>query len=249
MWRKHRVAISLGGVAAAALLVAGVVAQENRSQGSNFKPAIPSEERQREELGDLEGPVTIIPPAVTPNPALRAGDLQRHGAYRIVSGSFVGELPYADVPPYPVGVVSSDPAVMEKSPLYVPVEGLPEGYSRILIDSYDGDSNGIVRQVFRPVGSEGNPEIEVVRKRTPTPIDVSAPATDGSSALTLTLTMIGPYEAITYTPTPSDPPWEYGYVGFFDGSIETIVVGWGVPFDSLMTIATSIASATAETKP
>lgn len=250
MWGRRRFAASLGVVAVAALLVAAVVAQESRSTESRFVRPIPSVEEQKAELGDLEGPVTIIPPAVTPNPALRTEDLQRHGAYRLITGAFVGELRYEGLPPYPPGVVSSDPAVMEKSPLYVPVEGLPEGYSRFLIDSFDGESNGIVRQIFRHRdASDASTDIEVVRKLTRTPIDVSVPATDGSSWLTLGLTRVGPYEAITYRPAPSEPPSSYGYVGFFDGGVETIVSGWGVPFDTLVEIATSIAFATSENTP
>ena len=55
---------------------------------------------------------------------------QMHGPYRLIAPTYVGPLTYRDdpAPAFPVGAVSEDREVLQRSPLYRPPAWLPKGY-------------------------------------------------------------------------------------------------------------------------
>lgn len=240
--KRKTIAAAFMAAVAAVLIVVGVVAQQAGSKKSYTRPTRPSVEETLKELPNLEGEKRVEGGDRKIDPNLKAENLQRHGIYRIVPANFAGELPYEEIggPPTSPGVRSDDPAVLRNSPLYVEVRDLPPGFERVLVDTHDGTSTTVVRQVFRA----GSAEIEVSRvRRSITPIDVFAPPTDGGSALELGLSRVGQSEAIVLSPSVGAPAgFQYAAIRFYGGGVETFITGRGVPVEALVGIASSIAS-------
>jgi hypothetical protein len=111
-----------------------------------------------------------------------------------------------------------------------------------MIDTSDGDSNTIVRQVSRTTDGAS---IEVTRvRRFHEPIDIFAPTTDGRSALDMTLTTIRGDEAVVFMP-PNATPLSHSTASvlFYDGGVETLLFAEGVEPDAVMELARQIAAA------
>jgi hypothetical protein len=110
------------------------------------REASPSCQESIAELG-LEGEevhcVEPLPPT--------SEEPQMHGPYRLVPPGYVGALSYeytgpAEIPP---GAITSEIAVLQASSLYRPPAYLPDGYSLSSMDTFDGDSETVIRAVYR----------------------------------------------------------------------------------------------------
>lgn len=190
---------------------------------------------------------------------LTASTLARHGIYRIVPASFAGSLSYRDLynvsAPTP-GVRTNDVSVLTNSPLHVTLHSLPDGFSLTGMDTLDGDSNSVLRQVFW--SSDKTQELEVVRARKNVdPIDIFAPpdqdifapasASGDRSALTMRLDWIAGHEAVIFSPVSKIPlEFQIAQVIFYQGGVNTTITASGVPVEQLVQLAQDIAGQAAQ---
>jgi hypothetical protein len=238
--------ITLSALAAALLTTHGLTADEGVELKSYERPRQLTEQEIRARVGTLESLLHVPDTYVEPDYKIQASDLERHGIYRIVPANFVGELPYLDrynANPPERGLATSDVNILRQSPLYVDLANLmPAGFHLVMTDTFDGDSNTIVRQVYRTTDGAS---IEVTRvRRFHEPIDIYAPTTDGRSALDMTLTTIQGNEAVMFMP-PSDTPLRFSIasVHFYGGGIETHVLAEDVEPKVVLQIAQELAAA------
>lgn len=172
--------------------------------------------------------------------------LQRHGVYRIVPANYAGKLPHATTRQAPSkGVASSDPTLLQSSTLYVVVP-VPNDMTRTEIDTYDGDSNTVIRQAFAGVDIHRR-TLQVTRVvRSDEPIDVYEPPKDSAGWLQLSASFIEGHEAVTLTPTGLSPIPEDARlvrVQFFSNGVETILTATGMQTAEVTAIADQIAKA------
>jgi hypothetical protein len=114
---------------------------------------------------------------------------------------------------------------------------MPSGYSLSSMDTFDGDSETIIRAVYRGPGQP----IEVYRvRRYERPIDVYMPSSDALAVIDAA-TLDGKPAIFSY-PTPGSLLDGKGsaWVSFVDGEIETTVMGLGLDLESAVRIAASV---------
>jgi hypothetical protein len=172
------------------------------------------------------------PPPATEQPRV-------HGPYRLVPAGYVGPLSYAyDEPPeIKAGVITNGIAVLQASSLYKPPSYTPEGYTLLSMDTFDGDSETIIRAVY---SGPGDP-IDVFRvRRYQTPIDVYLPPPDALRVIEAT-TLNGRPAILSY-PEPGSilDGRSFTRVSFVDADIETTVMGHRLDLENAMRIARSL---------
>lgn len=237
---------AVAGIATIAILT--LIMQATTSKGSS--PTIPQRpaEKSRAEvlaqLGHLPGLKEVVAPDIVAAGASDPSALGRHGAYRVVPINYAGELPRASVRQTPPkGVTSSDPTVLQSSPLYVAIS-VPGDMTRTEIDTYDGNSNTVIRQAF--AGSDAHRRtLQVTRvARSDEPIDVYEQPKDSSGWLQLSTSFIAGHEAVILTPTAASPipkDAQLVRIQFFNNGVETILTATGMDTAEVMAIADQIA--------
>lgn len=223
----------------------GAEAQQGTSVKSYDRPRDLTEQEMRAAFDYIQGTKNFRGGAVSVSPSgVTANNLQRHGVYRIVPAGFSGALPYEDFhdPAMPRGTKTDDVAILRNSPLYVDPGPLPDDLSLKGMDTFDGDSNTVVRQTFADPG--GSKQITVTRaRRNVRPIDILAPPTDGSSKLEMELRTIGGSEAVVFRPSANGGEnFVVGQVIFYQGGVNTTITGVGVDVSVLIEIAEHIAN-------
>jgi len=198
------------------------------------RPAPPSCAESVVEL-DLQGQEVhcVEPPAPTTE------EPRSHGPYRLIPPGYVGTLSYQYVGPAqaPRGVITSDMAVLQASSLYKAPSYMPDGYSLSSMDTFDGDSETIIRAVYRGPGQP----IEIYRvRRYERPIDVYMPPSDAVTVIEAA-TLDGKPAIFSY-PRPGSFLDGKGFtrVSFVEGEIETTVMGPGLDLESAVRIAASV---------
>lgn len=245
--RRYFILPGLVGLAVLAIVVVflqttGAIPAKQRETYS--RPSQLSPDEIRELSADVEAPLNAPDVRVSPGASVSEEELQRHGVYRIVPASYVGELSYDEVDAsaaVETGVESSDPVVLRNSPLFIYLGDLvPDGFVLSTIDTYDGDNNTVVRQVYR---NDEGAYIEVMRtRRFHEPVDMYAPATDGKSALDMRLTTLAGKEAIIFSPSPkAGTRFLLAQVIFHSDGIDTALLAEGVATETVIALADSLA--------
>jgi hypothetical protein len=127
--------------------------------------------------------------------------------------------------------------VLQASPLYEAPSYMPGGYSLSSMDTFDGDSETIIRAVYTGPGQA----IEVYRvRRYERPIDVYMPPSDATTVIEAG--SLDGKPAIFSYPRPGSFLDGKGFtrVSFIEGEIETTVVGPGLDLQSAIRIAGSV---------
>jgi hypothetical protein len=232
----RRLAVPLAmGLAGAALCVAtSPFASAQSGERVVVREAPPSCAQSVVELGLQGQEVHCVEP-----PAPTTEEPKSHGPYRLIPPGFVGTLSYEYVGPAqpPRGVVSSDMAVLRTSSLYKAPSYMPGGYSLSSMDTFDGDSETVIRSVYRGPGQP----IEVYRvRRGERPIDAYMPSADAPTVIDAT-TIDGKPAIFSY-PRPGSflDGKGFAWVSFVDGDIETTVTGLSLDLDSAILIAGSV---------
>ncbi len=135
------------------------------------------------------------------------------------------------------GVVSSDPAILRESPLYREPAYMPEDYALNSMDTFDGDSETIIRLVY--TGNAHTVEIYRVLMME-LPYDINAPAEDGD--IVLETREISGYPGVLMYP-PSDSPSrraDFTDVIVIAGDIRTTVRGIDLDLETAVHIAESL---------
>ena len=172
-------------------------------------------------------------------PAPTTEEPKSHGPYRLIPPGYVGTLSYQYVAAAqpPGGVITSDMGVLQASSLYKAPSYMPSGYSLSSMDTFDGDSETIIRSVYGGPGQL----IEVYRvRRGERPIDVYMPSADAPTVIEAT-TIDGKPAIFSY-PKPGSFLDGRGFarVSFVDGDIDTTVTGLSLDLESAIRIARSV---------
>jgi hypothetical protein len=184
---------------------------------------------------------------VAPAPATEE-ELLRHGVFRIVPEGFVGQLTYADdINRRPPGLVTNSLDEVRESPLFVSVDqSLPAGFALVSADTFDGDTNTVIRQIIKD--KSGERVIEVTRARKGrTPIDVLAPAEDATSAMALSLIFVEEHEGILLSPTDHVPPnLRITVVQFYADGVTTTITADDISVGETLRLADAVAAGAME---
>lgn len=167
------------------------------------------------------------------------GRVAEHGGYRLVPLGFEGELPVTDSQTSPGrGTVTDDEKILRQSPLFVDFSPLIPNLDRVLIDTFDGDSNTVIRQRFVDLADK-NRYIEIVRVlRLTQPIDILVPG--ASASLQLDTLDIKGIPAVMLHPTANRPvPRPFVQLRLFDGRVETSFTADGFQPDEVLSLAAS----------
>jgi hypothetical protein len=200
-----------------------------------FRKAPPSCAQAIKEL-HLEGqPVNCEePPPPTYDPP------QMHGPYRLIAPTYVGPLAYRDdpAPAFPVGVVSEDSEVVQRSPLYRPPAWMPQGYALETLRTGDTGSEDAVGAVYTGPGQPVS--ITWVRRYT-RPIDVILPGPD--SVLALEAVTVQDKPGVLWYPKPGSSAASglRASLSYMEGDVEVTIMGQGLDPDTAKAIARSIA--------
>jgi hypothetical protein len=130
-------------------------------------------------------------------------------------------------------------AVLQASSLYKAPSYMPGGYSLSSMDTFDGDSETIIRAVYRGPGQP----IEIYRvRRYERPIDVYMPPSDAPT--TIEAATLDGKPAIFSYPKPGSFLDGKGFTraSFLDGEVETTVMGFGLDLESAIRIAGSVGA-------
>ena len=212
-----------------------VPAAAQATERVEFREAPPSCAQAIKEL-HLEGqPVDCEePPPPTYDPP------QMHGPYRLIAPTYVGPLTYRDdpAPAFPVGAVSEDLEVLQRSPLYRPPAWLPEGYNLETLKTGETGSEDVLGALY--TGS-GQPVSIIWIRRYTWPLDVILPGPDsvlGFEALT-----VGGNPAILWYPRPGSPaaPHLTTALSYVEGDVEVTVMGEQLHPEAAKAIALSMA--------
>lgn len=199
-----------------------------------LREAPPSCDDAVAELGLQEQDVNCTEPAPASPEVPR-----NHGPYRLVPAGYVGPLSYDYIGPPQLspGNVTTDMEELQASSLYRAPSFMPDGYALSSMDTFDGDSESVIRCVY--VGP-GRP-IEVYRVRRYTrPIDVYLPPPDALRVIQAAY-LDGNCAILSY-PLPGSflDGKVFTRVSFVEGVVETTVRGDSLDLDVALQIARSL---------
>jgi len=165
---------------------------------------------------------------------------QMHGPYRLIAPTYVGPLTYRDdpAPAFPVGVVSEDREVVQRSPLYRPPAWLPQGYAPETLMTGDTGSEDALGALY---SGPGEPVWITWVRRYTRPIDVILPNPD-SVLMFEPVTVDGKPGILWYPKTGSSVASGLTTsLSYMEGDVEITVMGEELDPETAKGIALSIA--------
>jgi hypothetical protein len=163
-----------------------------------------------------------------------------HGPYRLIAPTYVGPLTYRDdpAPAFPVGVVSEDREVVQRSPLYRPPAWMPQGYGLETLKTGDTGSEDALGALYT---GPGEPVSITWLRRYTHPIDVILPNPD--SVLVFEAVTVDGNPGILWYPEPGSlrASGLTTSLSFMEGDVEITVMGENLDPEAAKGIALSVA--------
>ena len=165
---------------------------------------------------------------------------EMHGPYRLIEPTYVGPLTYRDdpAPNFPVGVVSEDREVLQRSSLYRSPAWLPEGYALEALATGDTGSEDVLSALHT---GTGQPVSIIWIRRYTWPLNVILPGPD--SVLEFEALTIGDSPAILWYPKSGSSAASYltTALSYVEGDVEVTVMGQQLGPEIAKAVAVSMA--------